>query len=70
MRVLLIHNYYQQFGGRGYGRRTRDRSLLEERGVEVQVCSRHNDEITGVRPLAQSALSAEGYLGRKIPSPN
>jgi len=44
MRVLLIHNYYQQFGGEDMSAE-RDRRLLEERGVEVQVYSRHNDEI-------------------------
>jgi glycosyltransferase involved in cell wall biosynthesis len=44
MRVLLIHNYYQHFGGEDMAAEA-DFRLLSGRGVEVRKYCRHNDEI-------------------------
>ena len=44
MRVLLIHNFYQHFGGEDMAAES-DFRLLSERGLEVRMYSRHNDEI-------------------------
>src|SRR5260370_29159090 len=44
MRILFIHNFYQQFGGED-SVAIAERRLLEERGDEVLFWTRHNDEI-------------------------
>ena len=44
MRVLLIHNFYQQFGGEDAVVQA-EKAMLESHGVEVRLYSRHNDEI-------------------------
>ena len=44
MRVLLVHNYYQHFGGEDAAAQD-DFQLLATRGVDVKMFSRHNDEI-------------------------
>ncbi|MFZ0760259.1 MAG: glycosyltransferase family 4 protein, partial [Candidatus Sulfotelmatobacter sp.] len=44
MRILFIHNFYQQFGGEDSVANA-ERRLLEERGEEVLFWTRHNDEI-------------------------
>ena len=44
MRVLLIHNFYQHFGGEDAAAQD-DFQLLKARGIEVRMFSRHNDEI-------------------------
>jgi len=46
MRVLLVHGFYQQFGGEDSVVRA-ERELLERHGDEVLLYSRHNDEIKG-----------------------
>jgi glycosyltransferase involved in cell wall biosynthesis len=53
MNVLLIHNYYRQYGGEDAAFDA-DRRLLEERGMAVRQYSRHNDE-TGNYSLIQKA---------------
>jgi glycosyltransferase involved in cell wall biosynthesis len=44
MRVLIVHGFYQQFGGEDSVVRA-ERELLERHGDEVLLYSRHNDEI-------------------------
>ncbi|MDB4306204.1 glycosyltransferase family 1 protein, partial [bacterium] len=46
MRILLIHNRYQQRGGEDIVFET-ERALLERAGHDVVVYERHNDEING-----------------------
>jgi glycosyltransferase involved in cell wall biosynthesis len=50
MRILFIHNFYQQFGGED-SVAIAERRLLEERGEDVLFWSRHNDEIKNYGPL-------------------
>lgn len=50
MRILLVHNTYQQPGGEDEVVRT-ERRLLEERGHRVLQFSRHNDEIDRMSAL-------------------
>lgn len=50
MRILFIHNFYQQFGGEDSVANA-ERRLLEERGEEVLFWTRHNDEIKDYGPL-------------------
>lgn len=51
MRVLIVHNAYQQKGGED-GVVASEIAMLESHGVEVAVYSRHNDEIKGMSRLA------------------
>lgn len=51
MRVLIAHNAYQQKGGED-GVVASELELLQSRGVEVAVYSRHNDDIAGMSKLA------------------
>jgi len=46
MRILLIHDFYQGFGGED-AVVLAERQLLEEHGNEIMVYTRHNDEIKG-----------------------
>jgi glycosyltransferase involved in cell wall biosynthesis len=46
MRILFVHNFYQQFGGEDAVANS-ERRLLEDRGEEVLFWTRHNDEIKG-----------------------
>lgn len=50
MRVLAVHNYYQQFGGEDQIFQT-ETGLLESRGHEVHRYTVHNDKIKGKNPL-------------------
>lgn len=47
MKVLLVHNFYQQPGGEDQVF-AREGALLEARGHEVLRYTRHNDDITGM----------------------
>ena len=44
MRILFVHNFYQQFGGEDSVANS-ERRLLEARGEKVLFWTRHNDEI-------------------------
>ena len=46
MKILFVHNFYQQFGGEDAVANS-ERRLLEDRGEEVLFWTRHNDEIKG-----------------------
>jgi glycosyltransferase involved in cell wall biosynthesis len=46
MKILFVHNFYQQFGGEDAVANSECR-LLEDRGEEVLFWTRHNDEIKG-----------------------
>ncbi len=56
MKILLVHDFYQRFGGED-AVALAEKQLLEERAEEVVFYSRHNDEITSYN------------LGRKLAFP-
>jgi len=58
MRILQVHNYYQRWGGED-GAIEPENSLLESRGHQVQLFSRHNDEIQQRGLLGKSKLFLE-----------
>lgn len=51
MRVLLVHNAYQQRGGEDSVVAS-EAAVLRQRGHEVTLLSRHNDEVTGLSRLS------------------
>lgn len=55
MRILLIHNFYQQPGGED-GVFRNEKALLERYGHEVSEFTRHNDEIRNYSPLQKLKL--------------
>lgn len=56
MRVLMVHNAYQQFGGED-AVCANERDLLAEAGHEVELLSVSNNEITGPAAAAKAALN-------------
>jgi glycosyltransferase involved in cell wall biosynthesis len=50
MRILIAHNAYQQKGGED-GVVASEMALLKSRGIEVELYSRHNDDINGMSRL-------------------
>jgi glycosyltransferase involved in cell wall biosynthesis len=59
MRVLFIHNFYQQYGGEDAVVRS-EMDMLESHGVRTQLYSRHNDEIK------QFGLTRKAFLALTI----
>ncbi len=55
IRILMVHNYYQQRGGEDESVE-QDIQLLGERGHEVEFFSKHNDEITHYSPFEKGVL--------------
>lgn len=55
MRVLLLHNYYQQPGGEDVVVE-QEKLLLESNGHEVELLSAHNDSISGLAARARVAF--------------
>ena len=51
MRIITVHNFYQQFGGECQIFNT-ESNLLEERGHYVKRYTLHNDQIKGMNSLA------------------
>jgi glycosyltransferase involved in cell wall biosynthesis len=64
MRVLLVHNRYQNPGGEDLVFEA-EQALLREAGHEVLVHERHNDEIAGYTPLQRLALAGSTIWGRQ-----
>lgn len=58
MRVLLLHNYYQQWGGEDASTE-QDLRLLQRYGHQVHFYQRHNDIIKDFSPLRKGALFFE-----------
>ncbi len=58
MRVLFVHNRYQEYGGED-AVFDLERKALTERGVEVSVYSRHNDEIKAFHTGQKAFLPAQ-----------
>lgn len=54
MRVLLVHNAYQQRGGEDSVVES-EAALLRQRGHDVNVLFRHNDEVNGLSRLSLAA---------------
>lgn len=63
MRILFVHNFYQQHGGEDASALA-EKILLEQHGDEVLFYSRHNDEIKNYS-IAQKAL----FFPRAVYSP-
>ena len=61
MRVLLVHNAYQQRGGEDSVVES-EAALLRQRGHDVQVLLRHNDE---VNELSRLSLAAQTLWSNK-----
>ncbi len=66
MRILLIHNFYQQFGGE-------DRVALQEESAlqknhEVVMYSRHNDHLVSLGPVGKANAALETINSRKTRS--
>ena len=57
MRILILHNRYQQAGGEDAVVRS-EKSLLESRGHEVRVMEADNDGILGVAAKVRTAFTA------------
>jgi len=55
MRILMVHNYYQQRGGEDESVE-QDIQLLRKYGHEVEFFSKHNDEINRYSPFDKSAM--------------
>ena len=55
MRILIVHNYYQQRGGEDESVE-QDIQLLREHGHEVNFFSKHNDEINHYSPFEKGAM--------------
>jgi glycosyltransferase involved in cell wall biosynthesis len=64
MRILLIHNYYQQRGGEDECAE-QDGRLLRSRGHEVSLYSRHNDEIKALSLRGKVILFLETLWSRR-----
>ena len=58
MRVLVVHNFYQQWGGEDECA-IQETNLLKAHGHEVDLLSRHNDEIKKLSKLRMGALFFE-----------
>ncbi len=58
MKVLRVHNHYQQAGGESAVEQA-ERELLRRAGHEVVVYERHNDEIAALGPLGRAKVAAE-----------
>ncbi len=58
MRVLMVHNYYQQPGGEDESAE-QEISLLQRHGHTVHLFSRHNNEINSYSPVQKALLFFE-----------
>jgi glycosyltransferase involved in cell wall biosynthesis len=58
MKILFIHNFYQQFGGED-SVALAERRLLEDHGEEVCFWTKHNDEIKKYGPLQKALFFKE-----------
>lgn len=65
MRILLIHNFYQQPGGED-GVFRNEKALLERHGHEVSEFTRRNDEIKGYSPLQKLKLFADTTYNARL----
>ncbi|MGR5973788.1 glycosyltransferase [Bacillus cereus] len=61
MRVLFIHNYYQQSGGED-NVVAQEMMLLKKYGLDVQLYSVHNDKIKQKGKLGKAKLAVEGRM--------
>jgi glycosyltransferase involved in cell wall biosynthesis len=55
MKILFVHNFYQQFGGEDSVALAESR-MLEERGQDILVWTRHNDEIKNYTAIQKAAF--------------
>lgn len=58
MRILMVHNYYQHWGGEDESTE-QEIQLLKKYGHEVRLYSRHNDEIKDFSGLRKGLLFLE-----------
>lgn len=64
MKILLIHNFYQQFGGEDAVALAEQR-LLEQQAEDVVVYSRHNDDIKSYGVAAKAKFGVETIFSRR-----
>lgn len=64
MRILLIHNFYQQFGGEDVVALA-ERKILEAHNEDVFFYSRHNDEIRQFGPAKKFKAAASTVYSRE-----
>ena len=64
MKILFIHNFYQQFGGEDSVALS-ERRLLESHGHEVLFWTRHNDEIKSYSVLEKASFFSETIYSRR-----
>ncbi len=64
MRILFIHNHYQQFGGEDTIVEL-EKEALEQHGASVTVYSRHNDEIKSFHTGGKALLPLSAIHSRK-----
>jgi len=56
VRILLLHNYYQQAGGEDVVVE-QEKALLQSKGHDVQLLSAHNDSIANLRARIKAAVA-------------
>ena len=61
MKILLVHNYYKQRGGEDESFEA-EAKLLKANGHEVQLYTRHNDEID---EMAKLKVAADMFWNRR-----
>src|SRR5579863_5972389 len=64
MKILFVHNFYQQFGGEDSVALS-ERHLLETHGHEVLFWTRHNDEIKNYTFLDKARFLPETVFSRR-----
>ncbi len=64
MRILFIHDFYQQFGGED-SVALAERRLLEDRGEQVLFWTRHNDEIKSYGALQKANFLCETVYSQR-----
>jgi glycosyltransferase involved in cell wall biosynthesis len=67
MKILFVHNFYQQFGGEDSVAQVESR-MLKERGQDLLVWTRHNDEIKNYNALQKIAFFPRTISSRKTVS--
>jgi glycosyltransferase involved in cell wall biosynthesis len=64
MKILLVHNFYQQFGGEDAAAWA-ERDLLQKNGHEVISYTRHNDELKSIGSMGQLLLAPSMVYSRR-----
>ena len=65
MKILLLHNYYQQSGGED-AVVEQEKALLESKGHQVRLLAASNDAISNIRSRAKAALGTIYSRGSRV----